>query len=109
MNAAWVRMSAAVLQHELEIAVTEGEHQIPSDRPQDHLSGELPTLESLIPPYLCCLAPSRHATASTRLDRQHKDATEPGNPHATKANSSGADSEPPAPSGGTGGTVLLDR
>jgi hypothetical protein len=49
---------------------------IRSVRPQDHLSGELPTLKSLIPPDLCCLSPSRHATASTRLDRQHKDATE---------------------------------
>jgi hypothetical protein len=56
---------------------TDGEHQIPSDRPQDHLGGELPALESLIPPYLCCLSPFRHAMASTRLDRRHKDATEP--------------------------------
>jgi len=62
---------------EPEIAVTDREHQILSDRPQDHLSGELPTHESLILPCLCCLSPSRHATASTRLDRQHKDATEP--------------------------------
>jgi hypothetical protein len=32
---------------------------------------------SLILPHLCCSSPSRHATASTRLDRRHKDATEP--------------------------------
>jgi hypothetical protein len=50
---------------------------MPSDRPQSHLSGEFPTFESLILPYLCCSPPSRRATASTRLDRQHKDATEP--------------------------------
>jgi hypothetical protein len=55
---------------------TDREHQIPSDRPQDHLSGELPTLECLIPPYLCCLSPSRHATRFYATG-QHKDATEP--------------------------------
>jgi hypothetical protein len=38
-------LHAAVLQHELEIAVADREHQIPSDRPQDHLSIELPTFE----------------------------------------------------------------
>jgi hypothetical protein len=70
-----IHLHAAVLQQELEIA--DREHQIPSDRPQDHLSGELPTFESLILPYLCCSSPSRHGTASTRLDRQQKDATEP--------------------------------
>jgi hypothetical protein len=42
------------------------------------LSGELPTLESLIPPCLCCPSPSRHAAASIRLDRKPKDTTEPG-------------------------------
>jgi hypothetical protein len=47
----------------------DGEHQIPSDRPQDHLSIELPTFERLTLPYLCCSSPSRHATTSTRLDR----------------------------------------
>jgi len=72
-----IHLHAAVLQHELEIAVADGEHQIPSDRPQDHLGGKLPTFESLILSYLWCSSPSRHATASTRLDRQHKDATEP--------------------------------
>jgi hypothetical protein len=72
-----IHLHAAVLQHELEIAVADREHQIPSDHPQNHLSSELPTFESLIPPYLCCSPPSRHAMATTRLDRQHKDATEP--------------------------------
>jgi hypothetical protein len=72
-----IHLHDAVLQHELEIVVADREHQIPSDRPQNHLSGELPTFESPILPYLCCSPPSRHATASTRLDRQHKDATKP--------------------------------
>ena len=53
---------------------------MPSDRPQDHLGGKLPTFESLILSYLWCSSPSRHATASTRLDRQHQDATEPSAP-----------------------------
>ena len=72
-----IHLHAAVHQHHREIAVADGEHQIPSDRPQDHLAGKLPTFESLIPSYLWCSSPSRRATASTRLDRQHKDATEP--------------------------------
>jgi hypothetical protein len=72
-----IHFHAAVLQHELEIAVADREHQMPSDRPKNHLSGELPTFESLILPHLCCSPPSRHATASARRDRQHKDATEP--------------------------------
>jgi len=72
-----LHLHAAVLQHELEIAVTDGEHQIPSDRPQDHLSGQLPTLESLILPSLCCSSPSSSYHGFNRLDRQHKDATEP--------------------------------
>jgi hypothetical protein len=71
-----IHLHAAVLQHELEIAA-DREHQIPLDRPQDHLSGELPTFESLILSSLWCSSPSRHATASIRLDRQHNDATEP--------------------------------
>jgi hypothetical protein len=41
----------------------------------------LPTSESLILSYLWCSSPSRHATVSTRLDRQHKDATEPAERH----------------------------
>jgi transposase-like protein len=32
----------------------------------------LPTFESLILPYLWCSSRSRHATASTRLDRQYQ-------------------------------------
>jgi hypothetical protein len=65
---------------------------IQSNRQQDHLSGELPTLESLIPPYLCCPSPSRYATASIRLDRQHKDATEPSSPRSTNPLTQGSQS-----------------
>jgi hypothetical protein len=75
-----IHFHAAVHQHPLEIAVADREHQIPSDRrPQDHLGGKLPTFESLMLSYLLCSSPSRHATVSTRLDRQHKDATDPPN------------------------------
>jgi hypothetical protein len=59
-----IHRHAAVLQYELEIAVADGEHQIPSDRPKDHLSGELRSFESLILPYLCCSSPCRQATIS---------------------------------------------
>jgi hypothetical protein len=42
-----VYVNAAILQHELKIAVTDGEHQLPTNRPKDHLSGELPPLSRL--------------------------------------------------------------
>src|ERR1700759_1998753 len=38
---------AAVLQHELEIAAADREHQIPAHRPEDHLGSELPALDPL--------------------------------------------------------------
>jgi hypothetical protein len=47
-----VHLNAAVQQHEFEIAVTDGKHQIPPDRPKDHLGTELPPLEGLILPHL---------------------------------------------------------
>ena len=67
---------AAVLQHKLEIAVADGEHQVPADRPEDHLGGELPTLErqirsNLRQPLFC------HALAWPRSRQAAKDATEP--------------------------------
>jgi len=37
----------AILQHELEIAVADREHQIPAHRPEDHLGSKLPPLERL--------------------------------------------------------------
>src|SRR3954468_18761049 len=42
-----VHLHPTVLQHQLEIAVADREHQIPSDRPQDHLGRELPASELL--------------------------------------------------------------
>ena len=44
-----VHLNAPIQQHELEITVADREHQIPPDRPQDHLGGELPAFEGLIP------------------------------------------------------------
>jgi len=46
-----------VLQHEFQIAVADREHQVPSDRPEDHLSGELPPFETPAP--IHCRALSR--------------------------------------------------
>src|SRR5690348_9339144 len=42
-----VDRDAAVLQHELEIAVADREHQIPAHGPEDHLGRKLPALERL--------------------------------------------------------------
>src|SRR5215210_4433192 len=42
-----VDRDATVLQHQFEITVADREHQVPSDRPQDHLGRELPALERL--------------------------------------------------------------
>src|SRR5215207_7904939 len=42
-----VDRDATVLQHQFEIAIADREHQVPSDRPQDHLGRELPALERL--------------------------------------------------------------
>ncbi|WP_408887774.1 hypothetical protein, partial [Teichococcus wenyumeiae] len=44
-------LDAAVLKHKFEIAVADREHQVPSDRPEDHLDGELSPLEGLIRPH----------------------------------------------------------
>src|SRR3954453_4210697 len=42
-----VHLHPTVLQHQLEIAVADREHQGPAHRPQDHLGRELPALELL--------------------------------------------------------------
>ena len=72
-----VHLNAAIQQHEREIMVADREHQIPAHRPQDHLGGELPAFEGLIPPHPCGLSLSRHARVCSPPDRQDKDATEP--------------------------------
>jgi hypothetical protein len=46
-----VHLHATIQQHKLEITVADREHQIPPDRPQDHLGVELPPFEGLILPY----------------------------------------------------------
>jgi hypothetical protein len=42
-----VDLDAAIKQHELQITVTDGKHQIPSHRPKDHLGCELAPLEAI--------------------------------------------------------------
>jgi hypothetical protein len=73
-----VHPNASIQQHELEITVADRKHQIPPDRPQDHLGGELPALEGLIPRNLDRLSTLSHPTASTRSGLRRKPATEPG-------------------------------
>ena len=74
-----VDRDAAIMQHKFEIAIADRELEIPAHRPEDHLGGELPSLERLILPYSCCSSSSCHAVVCTRAGRQHKDATEPEN------------------------------
>jgi hypothetical protein len=57
--------------------VADRKHPVPPDRPQDHLGGELPAFEGLIPRYLDRLSTLGHPTASTRQGRRRKAATEP--------------------------------
>src|SRR5689334_12016868 len=49
-----VHLDATVLQHQLEIAIADREHQIPAHGPQDHLGRELPALERLALPHDTC-------------------------------------------------------
>jgi hypothetical protein len=80
-DAGVIHLHASVQQHELEIAVADEKHQIPSHRPQDHLGGELAAFESLILPYACCcrclvmlrLVPDR--TGSTRMQQNLQELT----------------------------------
>src|SRR5215212_2421714 len=51
-----VHHDPTVLQHQLEIAVADREHQVPSDRPQDHLGRELPAFEVLALRHDTCAA-----------------------------------------------------
>jgi hypothetical protein len=84
-----IDLDAAVLR-EFEIAVTDGEHQIPShslalpfhpaapdgtfgkSRPQNHLGGELPALEGLILLRLSCLSSFRHSRLLLNPARREK-------------------------------------
>ena len=42
-----VDLDAAIEQHELQITIADGKHQIPSHRPKDHLGCELAPLEAI--------------------------------------------------------------
>src|SRR3954471_20849561 len=57
-----VHRDPAGLQHQLEIAVADREHQIPANGPQDHLGRELPPLNSL----LCVMPPAPPSALSRR-------------------------------------------
>src|ERR1700719_1888391 len=50
-NGRVVNLHPAIEQHQFEIAVADWEHQVPPDRPQNHLIGKLPSLELLAPPH----------------------------------------------------------
>jgi hypothetical protein len=73
----WWHLYTAVQQHAFEIAVSDGDHQIPSQSPQHHLGGELTAFKILILPYLGCSLLSGHAAGCTQPDQRGKDATEP--------------------------------
>src|SRR3984885_2471748 len=47
-----VDLDAAVEEHQFEIPVADGKRQIPTNGPQDHLSGELPPREAVAPIHL---------------------------------------------------------
>jgi hypothetical protein len=47
-----IHRHSAVQKHQFEVAIADGEHQIPPNRPQDHLRGDLPPLERLTLDYL---------------------------------------------------------
>src|SRR3954451_15123529 len=73
-----VHLHPTVLQHQLEIAVADWEHQVPAHGPQDHLGGELPALELLALPHDTRAA--IRLVATTRLphpDPPRKLATDP--------------------------------
>jgi hypothetical protein len=52
-----VHLDTAVDEHELEIAVTDREHQIPTNGPQNHFRCELTPLEATAAPIHCPATP----------------------------------------------------
>jgi hypothetical protein len=64
-------------EHQLDIAVADREHQVPADRPEDHLGGEPPTFKGLIRPYRDRSLLSRHAMGCTCHRQRGKFATKP--------------------------------
>ena len=76
-----VDLHATVLQHQLEIAIADREHQVPAHGPQDHLGRELPAFELFALPHDTRAAIRLVATARlSNPDPPHKLATEP-RPH----------------------------
>src|SRR3982751_6575822 len=76
-----VDRDATVLQHQLEIAIADREHQVPAHGPQDHLGRELPALELLALPHDTRAA--IRLVATTRLpnpDPPRKLASDPQKP-----------------------------
>src|SRR3712207_81891 len=73
-----VDRDTAVLQHQLEIAVADREHQVPAHGPQDHLGRELPALELFALRHDTCAAIRLVETARlSNPDPPHKLATDP--------------------------------
>jgi hypothetical protein len=68
-------LHAAIQQHRLRIAATNGDHRMPPHRPQDRLGGELPSLEFLAVDH--SPAPSRQARRMAGPDQAGRLATEP--------------------------------
>src|ERR1700710_86641 len=89
-DSAVVHLHATIQQHQLEITVADRKHQIPPNRPQDHLGVELLPFEGLMPAYLNSLSTCGHPTASTRSGRRQKAATEPSGAPLARSEAKGA-------------------
>src|SRR5271167_1037205 len=71
-----VDLDAAVEEHQFEIAVADGKHQIPTNRPQDHLRGELTPLEAIAATH-SDIRPIQSGVDHTKNPPTSKFATEP--------------------------------
>src|ERR1700722_9538770 len=71
-----VDLDAAIEQHELQITVADGKHQIPSHRPKDHLGCELAPLEAITQTHSDA-PPDRSPLNHTGTPSAAKFATEP--------------------------------
>jgi hypothetical protein len=67
-----IHVYAPVSQHQLEVAVADREHEVPADCPEDHLGGELPSLERPALLHRARLMPSCHARLLPCRDRSEK-------------------------------------
>jgi len=71
-----VDLDAPIEEHEFEIAVAHGKHQILPHRPEDHLRGEVPPLEAIAPTHPD-IRPARSGVDHTGNPPTSKLATEP--------------------------------